>query len=183
MTLSLSTPAQIINAALLKAGVPGEVGSLFDGSELARDAIKVYGATRDAMLRESTWDFAKKTNGLTLSGQAAPWPWTYSYSYPSDCIQVRNVLVSQPDLNDPTPTLWTVAEDPVAGKVVLSNIANASAVYTCQITNPLQWDAGFLVSLVASLAEYFDGKYARDQRKAAVEESDNYLQASALIVG
>ena len=120
--------------------------------------------------------FKRKTATLTSSGQAAPYPWAYSYTYPSDCIAVRTVnsAATQPDINDPVPTQWVVGDDPVAGKVIWTNISGASAVYTAQVTSPAQWEPLFINALVASLASVIAAKWNKEGVKfySQVEDAE-----------
>lgn len=185
MAASVSTPAQVFNLALVVSGVPYEVGSLYDGSEAAKTGLRIYAQVRDATLRSRVWPFARKTATLSLSGQAAPYPWTYSYTYPADCIAIRNVnsAAVQPDINDPVPTTWTIADDSTVGKVVLSNIQTASAVYTAQVTNPSQWDSLFVETMVLALAKAIANKWNKEGVKFYAQAEEETASMADAIKG
>lgn len=186
MATVLTSPELIVNAAFAKLGYSGRVSDLRDGSDDSQYAIAIYSETRDALLRSGIWDFAKKTVTLSTSGQAAPVPWSNSYTYPTDCIRVRSVYAAAAqtaDLNDPLPTIWSVADDPVAGKVILSNSAAATIVYTARVTNPTQWDSLFADTLVDELAEAMSGKYNKEYIKALQEAGAKSAGAAEMILG
>ena len=151
MAVSVSSPADVVNLSLARIGYPMRVGSLFDGSRAARAALTIYGQTRDSLLRTGDWDFARKTAGLNVSGSAAPAPWSYSYAYPSDSLRVRDLIVAAFDPLNPIPSRWVIANDPAAGKVILSATAYANIVYTFKCTNPMLWESSFVEALAASL--------------------------------
>ena len=186
MSTVLTSPELIVNAALTKLGYPGRVNDLRDGSPDSTYIIPIYSEARDALLRSSTCDFAKKTTTLTTSGQTAPVPWAQSYIYPTDCLQVRNVYLASAqlaDLNDPLPTTWSVGDDPTAGKVIFSNIATATIVYTARITNPSQWDSMFIDSLIDGLATALAGRYNKEYLKALQEIEIKSSSAAEMVVG
>ncbi len=165
MSQTITSPAGIVNYALAKVGYKMRVGSLMDGSEAAKKALDVYGQTRDHLLYAGDWDFAERTvQGTLLKESPAhppsyivkPWtpaypalPWNYEYEYPADAIKIRSVkrLPAFFPNYDPRYNRFSVDNDigfSPPRKVVLTNIPNAILVYTGQITDPAQWDGGFL---------------------------------------
>lgn len=108
MVASVTSPADIINLALRRIGYKlTRVSNLYDGSEPAKAALDIYAQTRDDLLRDGNWDFARRDVAATVLRQAPdggyfppnnwdpltypPLPWTYCYEYPDDCLKVRNV--------------------------------------------------------------------------------------------
>lgn len=86
-----------------------QISSLSENSVAARNCNLIYADTRDEVLSMAFWNFAKKTDFLSLLKQApgtpggiataSQWsssfpapPWLYEYSVPSDCIQMRQVI-------------------------------------------------------------------------------------------
>ncbi len=124
------TPEQIVNQALVDAGIRYRVGSLYEGSPEAKVALEVYGQTRDEMQRLTDWSFNRGVISLTLLkgpppnggySPLQPWSnaypdpgWLFEYAYPADCLDVRAIYPppsgSMPDL-DPLPALWRVEND------------------------------------------------------------------------
>jgi hypothetical protein len=174
MSAVLTSPAQVVNYALRKAGYRNRVGSLYDGTDQAKAALDLYGQMRDAMLATGEWDFAQRTTVGTLLKQAPtmppsyivhPWtpaypalPWAYEYAYPTDAVQIRAVKqqpVSIPNF-DPRYFNFEVSNDEgftPPQKVVLCNVKNAILVYAAQVTNPAQWNVAFLDALADRLAD------------------------------
>lgn len=171
MPASLSSPADVVNNALTRIGYKLRVGSLYDGSEAASNALDIYAQTRDEILRQNDWGFAERNVSLTLlksapvGGYIPPnmWstvypalPWLYEYEYPSDCLKVRALKPSPifPQNYDPQPYVFNLANDNAYAtpkKVVLCNIADAILVYTGQVTDPVTWEADFGETVCAAI--------------------------------
>jgi hypothetical protein len=167
---SVASPEEVVNLALQTLGYPEFIGSLFEGSVPARAGLQFYAQTRDELLRETDWPFARQAVTMALLKTAppggygiTPWnpatnpplPWIYEYSYPSGCIEMRSVRplpIVIPNY-DPKPNIFVVASDTQTNlKVVLTNLINATAVFTGQVTDPTQWESLFVDSLVQRLA-------------------------------
>lgn len=173
MSTSVTSPADVANLALVRLGRTERVGNLFDGTPAAKRILDIYGQTRDAVLTELDWDFAERTVALTLLKTAPPggyvpptvWsqalypalPWYFEYAYPTDCLQIRSLRQAplfSPSF-DPKPVLFDQANDNTLvppGKVILTNLQYAIAVYTARVTDPATWDAQFVEAIVAALA-------------------------------
>lgn len=110
-------------------------------------------------------------------------PWLYSYAYPSDCLKVRYVLPTfpiasvSPPFTTGGPALpfqttvigavpYAVGIDLDQGsnqiKVILSNMENASFVYTARITNCDLWDVHFVEAASATLGAWFVNALSRN---------------------
>lgn len=171
--MAVSTVEDICNLALRQINYPVPIASIYDGSRASRVAVEIYGQTRDNLLGARDWPFARQAVVLTLlktapvggysatqwSSAYPPLPWIYEYAYPSNAIDVRSVrptAILLPEY-DPRPNVFVSANDPALGeKVVLTDLRNATAVITAQITQPLQWlDPNFIEALVDALAMKF----------------------------
>lgn len=172
MVVSVQNPADVVNNALRRIGYKLRVGSLYDGSEAANQALDIYGQTRDQLLTDFDYPFAERNVALTLLKSAPaggyvppttwttathpPVPWAYEYAWPADCLKVRALKQSPLFLfnPDPQPILYDAANDTVSAvvqRVILANITDAIAVYTGRITDPTQWDVRFTEALAAEL--------------------------------
>lgn len=122
---------------------------------------------------------AKSTpeNPLGTSLPLPPTPWLYSYQVPSDCLAIRYLVPTQPPGSDPGTPMTTysnaaatvfpgggqiqfaVAYSTDAGgspiQILLTNQAQAQAVYTVNQPNPVIWDSQFQAAMVSALAAYF----------------------------
>jgi len=171
---ALTSPEDIINAALAKIGYRRRVGSIWEGSDASKVALDVYAQTRDDIMRTNDWGFARRDATLTLQKSAppggyavTPWnpnvnpapPYSYQYAYPSDSLRIRAIRNADPFLvnYDPRDHLFTVANDETftpAQKVVLTDVGPvAIATYSAQITDPAQMDADFVEVLIDAMGK------------------------------
>jgi hypothetical protein len=197
-----ATIEDLWNQALRRIGYPTPVGYAYEGSMAARVGLEVYGQTRDALLMDWDWDFARQAAALKLLktapvggyGFMTPWttafpppPWIYEYGYPVGCLMVRSVRpipVAVPEF-DPQPNIFVLADDgsltPPA-KVVLTNLPNAMAVYTAQVTDPTQWNPAFTDSLVDALAVRFQ-QALNAEPQADKERAEEEAQSAGIAIG
>lgn len=172
MTAVLTSPEAIINDALVRIGYKRRIGSVWEGSEPAKVALDIYGQTRDQMLRDGDWGFARRDLTLTLLKSAPangfyptgwtntypPVPWSFEYSYPADCLKIRSIKLPPLFIPNylPKAVNFSISNDnsyTPAKKVVLCNVGpSALAVYTAQVTDPSTWEASFSEALSAELA-------------------------------
>jgi hypothetical protein len=189
------TPVDLCNQALVEIGYPRVIGDFWEGSPAAQVAIQVYGQTRDDLLREADWQWARGDATLTILKQAlipplTPWdetqpvpPWQFEYAYPSDCLYLR-YLRPEPDAFfgwdqfEPVPILFTLGNDLISGvqtKVILTNLGTpgptptAIAVYTRQVLDPNLWEANFRATLIERLATKFTVGLSRIANQGALE--------------
>jgi hypothetical protein len=156
MTASLQSPADIVNAALRHAGTKYRVGNLLDGSEAAKMALDIYAQSRDALLKSQSWQFAQKINASLSGITPAIFPWAYTYALPTDFLVVRSLMPSTaaiPELN-PQDILFSIFNDASASptRVLVTNQASPTLLYTAQITDMTQWDVSFVEALIDELA-------------------------------
>jgi hypothetical protein len=172
MALVITNPSDMVNLALTRIGRKDYIGSIYEGSEAAVVALRIYSETRDEMLRAYDWGFAERNINMTLLKQAPttgyfppntwnpatnpPPPWLFEYTYPSDCLKVRAVKpVPLYVLNfDPQPNVFAVENDnnfTPAQKVILCNVPAAMLVYTGQVTDCTTWEADFIDAFASKL--------------------------------
>lgn len=186
---TVSSPEEVCNLALDAIGYPQVIGSLLtDGTQVSRIGLRIYSQTRDELLNDLDWGFARQTVVMTLLktapvtgyGILQPWnttfppiPWIYEYAYPANCITMRSVRPAPLGLMeyDPKPNIFVIANDQALNaKVVLTNLANATAVYTGQVVDANQWDDSLFVdALVQRLARKFAPALAMKQNAQQVE--------------
>lgn len=190
MSNLLTNPAQIVNAALDRVGYKKRIGSLYDGSEASVKALDIYGQVRDEMLRSFDWGFAERDISLTLLKTApvggytplTPWttanpipPWIYEYVYPTDMVKLRSLRqVAVIPEYDPQAVEFRIANDnsySPARRVILTNLPNAIAVYTGQVTDPATWDVSFTEAFIDDLGKKLAPALAdMDAMKIAAQE-------------
>lgn len=199
MALVITSPADMINLALGRIGFADSIGSLYEGSKAAKQALRLYGETRDEMLRAVDYGFAERNVAMVLLKQAPPggyfppiaWnpstnpalPWVFEYAYPTDCLKVRSVKPTPLFVQnfDPQPNVFAIENDNSfvpPQKVILCNVPSALLVYTGQITDPLTWEADFVDALAGKLALRLAPVMAN--MDAAKMEASDTAQSTAL---
>jgi hypothetical protein len=112
-----------------------------------------------------------------------PLPWRYSYAYPSDCLKARYILpvvpttgvqvpfttadnMVMPGYSDNVSVKFVVATDTdTLGnrvRVILTNLSQATLVYTSRITDPNLWDPSFVQAATSYLGAWFVNALARN---------------------
>ena len=196
-TFAVQSPADAVNAALVRVGYRLRVGSLYDGSAAAKKALDIYAQTRDELLRQNDWAFAERNVAATLlksapqttNGQYGyippatwngavnpPLPWTFEYSWPPDCLKVRAVKPTPlliPNFN-PMPNLFAVVNDSYFAppqRVIVSDVTNAQLVYTGQVTDLTTWDSDSLEMLIDALGQRLAPSLNPEMLKLLVPEA------------
>lgn len=193
---AIQSPADAVNAALVRIGHQLRIGTLYDGSMAAKRALDIYAQTRDQMLRDGDWHFAERDTTLTLLKAAPaagyipptvwslalypPLPWQYEYQWPSDCLKVRAVKPTPLFLPnfDPKPHSFATPNDNSyipAIKVICCNVASAILTYTGQITDPTTWEPSFAEVFIAALARRLVPALA-DPRLLQTEAQDEAIE-------
>ncbi len=127
----------------------------FDDSTAGIALSKLYGPCVATVARQFSWDMARKTVQLLLSGNAAPFPWSFEYVYPSNGVDVWQVLPRTiADLNNPLPLNWVIANAVISGqqqRVIWTDLADAFVTYN---NNPNEntWDSLFREAVVRLLS-------------------------------
>ena len=86
------TPTDICNMALAFIA-KGRIVSMDESTEQARQCKLFYEITKQDLLRNYTWGFAKKIDKLAELTQSEKNPyWRYIYTYPQKCVAVRKIF-------------------------------------------------------------------------------------------
>lgn len=171
MTASVRSPEDVINVALTRIGYKNRIVNIYEGSEAARAALRIYAQTRDELLRAVDYGFSERTVTLELLKQAPaggyfppnvwsttfpPLPWIFEYAYPDDCLKVRAVKPTPIFIPvfDPQSNVFNIANDSALNppaKVLLCNVPAAILTYTGQVVDPTTWESDFVEELSAAL--------------------------------
>ncbi len=162
-----------------------------EGSTQANACSTLFTPTFENLARSAFWNCLRAQVTLTLLAAAAgtpenvngttlplpPTPWLYSYALPSDSLQARFIIASEPSATSggiPISTAFMSAQTGVLNQsgqlafrvaystdiynnpiqVILTNQTQAQLVYTVNQPNPQIWDSAFQAAMVASLAAY-----------------------------
>lgn len=164
----------ICNRALGLVGARATIASLNDPVQAAVQCKLHYTPMRRMLLRAAHWGFARRQVVLaqigSLAAGTAPYPWLYKYAYPQDCLKVRYLIEPSPVPPSSLPTTgetllpysgsrrWSflIGNDTDTGgnqqRMILTNLFQAAAVYTIDVTDTSIFDDLFSDALVAALA-------------------------------
>ena len=145
----MASEVQIAKLALQHIGDRWDISDLTEATPEAEQVNLVFDDTRDALLRQQPWNFAKKyASPATLSG-TVPGNWTYMYAYPTDAVRVNGII---DPVETGTPIKFEVARNASDVKVVLTDQEDAEFFYTARITDTVQFDPEFTMALSYALA-------------------------------
>lgn len=121
----------IANMALQGIGSQVQIASLSEISPEAAAVNLIYAQTRNGLLRQYMWNWARRQLALAVlkaaqgtpenptgTGALPPTPWRYSYAYPSDAIRLRYLL---PEV--PTNQIAGVPISPVSSVVPIMDLS------------------------------------------------------------
>jgi hypothetical protein len=142
---ALSSPVQVCNLALSHLGQPAITSITAPKSESEQVCALWYDVTRQALLREYVWRFAKHRANISRSGTPL-FDWASAYTLPPDFLRLLSVKgtieVHQTDYYD--------IED---GAILLQgNTATVPLRYIRDVTNVQSWDALFSILMSLTLA-------------------------------
>lgn len=163
------TTVGICNQALAHVAVDKGIASLAEASTNAVVCARFYDTTRDEVLREFNWPFARRYVALTLVGGTDTVPVTmdfqYSYRMPSDCLLPRRILTGNrmetADGDNRIP--FAVGGDSTGGLIYTDAPVIAASTflpaqpqleYTAEVTAEAMFASDFAQALAFKLAFY-----------------------------
>ena len=146
----MASQVQIAKLALQHVGDRFDISSLTEFTPEAEQVNLIFNDTRDALLRQHPWNFAKKfVSPATVAG-TVPGGWTFMYLYPTDAVRVLGI--TNPLGRGQPPIEFEVARNAANNRVLLCDQESAEIVYTARITTTEDFDAEFTMALSYSLA-------------------------------
>lgn len=147
------TEVQIAKFSLSRIG--GENIERFDPPEDSTEshAVKLwYHHCRRETLELFDWSFARKRLTLGLDSNDPPeGVWIFRYQYPADAIVVRSLQNPAGRAADPVPFDVELPTSPEV-KTILTNVGDAIAIYTANITTPSLYPPSFVNAFALTLA-------------------------------
>lgn len=132
--MAASDLLDIWNAAVLDVGSKTSIAALTEQSAEAAACALRYPSIVRTMLRGTDWNCVRRRVGLQEPTAGAVWPpsWTYMYLYPADCFCVRGFDLGITAARFPHWTMvdYEVADDAIAGKIILTNVPCPVMIYT-----------------------------------------------------
>lgn len=88
-----ASEVSICNLALSHLG-EAPITALADDTKPARECLRLYAATRDALLRAHNWNFAIQRTNLAEDPTAPDWGFGHRFQLPPECLRVVDVRYS-----------------------------------------------------------------------------------------
>lgn len=141
----MATEVSICNTALSYLGSVSTISALTDQTNEAAICDLHFDNTRNALLEEHDWAFARSQATLVEDGGDAPSGWTYVYTLPADCVSPRAIYTDTDPIDfdlvyDGTNTLLVTDEE------------DAILIYTALVDTVTLFSPLFLNCLAAKLA-------------------------------
>lgn len=144
----------ICNLALSHIGIGQGIFNVdTDPSPEAAACRLLWNISREMLLRDFTWSFARRFAILALVEQSPNKRWEYSYREPSDCLYVRRLLAEGSIREEIDVSLieYERAADSV-GPLIYTDFADAEIEYTADITDPTFFPSDFTMALSLLIA-------------------------------
>jgi hypothetical protein len=132
------TFVQIANRALTYLGAD-VLTALDDDTKEGRAINRLYEQTRDALLRDHTWNFSLKRVKIAANTTAPIFEFTNAFDWPSDCLRIIEV---------DTLSAWEIE----GRQIVTDATAPLSIVYVHRVTDPNLFDAKFVEAYALRIA-------------------------------
>ena len=147
----MTTQLDVTRRALAQIGTRSSITSMTDGSPEATYANLLYAPLRDYLLRDGDYDFAINEFTAEEVVYAPDWPWRWAWQMPVGMIRVRNLIVPDPDINDPQPVPFNIVYNTDYGQLIRTKREIALVVGTVAPPEDF-WDAMFMESFTRLLA-------------------------------
>ena len=184
--MNTSTQVKIYNMALSAIGVSKQVASVSEGSLQSLTLNNFWEIARDQCLEDFPWGFAMRYVALQLLTITTP-QWLFTYGYPTDCLQARLVIPTEPAtgvvvpgyLSAPNYNFWgmmhsrrripfSIVENEANGGLgIATNLPDATLAYTARITTITLWSPAFVNALALMLGSYVIAPLSANPKYAA----------------
>lgn len=154
----MASPVESINKALSNIGDTSFIEDYSDPqNERERLAALHYESTRDEVLQDFPWSFARTFVALAVVTGEVP-GWEFKYRYPTDCLMAK-IVTDEGGYRLPAKfwfdaTVWNHALFPIpryafevqadpddVGKIILTDVEDAYLWYTKLVSDLNQWTA------------------------------------------
>jgi len=146
----MASTVQIFNMALRHIGVSIAVANLSENSKERLTMSSFFDNDRQAVLRRYNWPFATSYIPLGLLEVEPNTDWGRSYRYPVNALRIRRILTPAGRL-ETSPPPFRRGRDGV-GDLIYTDVEEAVAECTVDITDSEQFDADFVEALSWKLA-------------------------------
>lgn len=128
-----------------------DLETLTDPTPEAEAINLVYDTTRDALLREHPWKFAKAYRCPTaIATGTPPANWDYMFVYFDDAVKIITII--SPMGRKVLPAKFDIARNAEGIKVILTDVESPEFQFTQRIVDPYEFDALFTQAFAYRLA-------------------------------
>lgn len=165
----MTSVVEICNMALRHLGVSREIQDIDENSKEAAACRAFYENTRDEVLRDFDWSFARRRDTLSVVETDPNLDWSYSYARPADAVAIRNIPNDAGIRTDTASSRVPFDEGrDDTQELIFTDQVDAELVYTIRETNPEKYPPDFVSALSLLLASYIGPSVAGgDQFKLA----------------
>lgn len=156
-----------VNGALAHLGEP-LLSSLDEDRKAARDAKRLFGPVRDALLRMHDWNFAEAFDQPAVLPDASPNPrFPYLAPLPADFLRMRHVSGLGDDAWVVTAAGRRSEDGEEVDILVLASVSPSPHFsYTRRVSEPRLWDATFMAVFELMLAAKLAPGIGKDSDEA-----------------
>lgn len=153
----MASAVDICNLALSLLGERAEVAAISppDGSVESQHCGRFYPMARDELLEMHAWTFAARRIVLAQAPATRP-GWAYAYAMPANCLKPRSVQ-SIEAADDAESDDYLVETGDAGSRVIYTNRAEATLLYTASVTDTTRYTPLFVGALGRLLAVKLSG--------------------------
>ena len=150
----MSSSTEISNLALSHLGISKPIANLETEKTAEAAACRTfYEITRQRVLRDNYWPFAKRVETLGLVQETPNDEWAYSYRYPSKALMIRKIMSGIRNDTAYSKTKYEIASDST-GKLIWTDLTPAVAIITYDVSDSSFFHPDFVMALSFLLAFY-----------------------------
>lgn len=157
----MPSDTEICNLALAALGISQTISPLTEASTEAGQCNLFFAQTRDMVLRDFDWPFARQYVALGLVTEAPNTDWNYAYRYPSGCLAVRRIVGAA---RTETRRIPFVIGSDGTGRLIYTDELGATACITARIENSEFFDPVFVSAFANRLASRIGVPLSRDPK-------------------
>ncbi|HBF39775.1 MAG TPA: hypothetical protein DDW50_20985 [Firmicutes bacterium] len=138
----MASVVDICNLALSRLGEKS-ISSIDEAGAAEKCKIE-FNPTKEAILRDYDWSFARRIEALAPVDGETFFGWDYVYVYPKSCEAIRKIFNEATYNSDELPPYEVVSSNVSSKKLILCNLDSAYIRYTANITDTTIFDASFV---------------------------------------
>lgn len=147
----MASIVEICNMALMRIGHSQTINDINEPGTTAAVLRTFYPMSRDHVLADADWGFARKRVSLALLPGAVS-NWAFAYAYPADCLRVHGLVmpgmrVQRKDQKIPYESGFLNGV-----RVIFTDQEQAEAFYTARVEDPNLFQPLFITALSDMLA-------------------------------